>query len=207
MERLRQTQHECPIRVSDFDFILHIHLIAPPNPADFSASSPITSSGAIARDAAPLAPTKALKTEARATPHTAPLPLPIMDIVAEASKLQEAMARGAQKAQQARAPESGGDAGQSSVVTAAQADAEGEVGHGGANDATWPDVEIEAGRGDADSAARPVAGEGASGDASECPASQTEVETLVLEPPRAGVEGATEEESAPRALAAEETCV
>jgi hypothetical protein len=31
------------------------------------------------------------------------------------------------------------------------------------------------------------------------------VETLVLEPPRAGVEGVTEEESAPRASAVEET--
>ena len=33
------------------------------------------------------------------------------------------------------------------------------------------------------------------------------METLVLEPPRAGVEGVTEEESAPRAPGAEETCV
>ena len=100
MERLGQAQHERPIGVSDFDFILHIRLIGPPaNPTDFSASSPITSSGAIARDAAPLAPTKALKTGAYATPHTAPQPLPIVDIVAEAAKLQEAMARGAQKAQ------------------------------------------------------------------------------------------------------------
>ena len=38
-------------------------------------------------------------------------------------------------------------------------------------------------------------------------ASQIEVETLVLEPPRAGVECVTEEESAPRAPAVEETCV
>ena len=172
MERLGQAQHECPIRVSDFDFILHIRLIGPPNPADFSASSPITSSGAIAGDAAPLAPTKALKTGARDTPHTVPQPLPVMDIVAEAARLQEVMARGAQKAQQAQAPESRVDAGQGSAVTAAQADAEGEVDRGGANDATRPDVEVEAGRGDADSAARPVAGEGAGGDASECLASQ-----------------------------------
>jgi len=43
-------------------------------------------------------------------PHTLPQPLPIEDIVAEAAKLQEAMARGAQKAQLARVPESGGDA-------------------------------------------------------------------------------------------------
>ena len=82
-----------------------------PNPADFNVSSPITSSEAIARDAAPLATTKALKTGARATPHTAPQPLPVVDIVAEAAKLQEAMARGDQKAQQARAPESRSDAG------------------------------------------------------------------------------------------------
>ena len=83
-------------------------------------------------------------------PHSVPKPLPVVDIVAEAAKLQEAMARGAQKAQQARAPESGGDTGQSGVVTAAQADAEREVGRGGAHDATRPDVEIEASRGDAD---------------------------------------------------------
>ena len=118
----------------------------PPNPDDFSAPSPITSSGAIARDAAPLAPTKALKTGARATPHRAPQPLPVVEIVAEAAKLQEAMARGAQKAQQARAPESRGDAGQGGAITAAQADADGEVDRGGANDATWPDVEVGAGR-------------------------------------------------------------
>ena len=70
---------------------------------------------------------------------------------------------------------------------------------GGADDATRPDVEVEAGRSDADSAARPVAEEGAGGDAQEHPTSQTEVETLVPEPPRAGVEGVAEEESAPRA--------
>ena len=103
------------------------------------------------------------KTEARATPHTAPQPLPVMDIVAEAAKLQEVMTRGAQKAQQVRAPESRGDAGQGGAVTAAQADAEGEVERGGANDATRPDVEVEAGRCDADSAARPVAGKGETG--------------------------------------------
>ena len=137
--------------------------MAPPNPADFSASSPITSSGAISRDAAPLAPTKALKIGKPATPHTAPQPLPVVDIVAEAAKLQEAMARGAQKAQQARAPESRGDASQGGTVTASQADAEGEVDRGGANDATLPDVEVGAGRDDADSAAWPVAGEGETG--------------------------------------------
>ena len=72
---------------------------------------------------------------------------------------------------------------------------------------TRPDVEVEAGRGNTDSAARPVAGEGAGGDAPECPACQIEVETLVLEPPRPGVEGATEVESAPWALVVEETRV
>ena len=84
----------------------------------------------------------------------------------------------------------------------------GEAGRGGADDATRPDVGVEAGRGDADSAARPVAEEGASGDAQERPASQTEMETLVPEPPRAGVEGiAEEEESVPKAPVAEETRV
>ena len=60
-------------------------------------------------------------------PHTVPQPLPVVDRVAEAAKLQEAMARGAQRAQQTRATERGGDAGQSGVVTAAQADAEVEI--------------------------------------------------------------------------------
>ena len=54
-----------------------------------------------------------------------------MDIVAEAAKLQEAMARGAQKAQQARATGSRGDASQGSTVTAAQADVEWDVDRGG----------------------------------------------------------------------------
>ena len=108
----------------------------------------------------------------RAVAHTAPQPLPVVDIVVEAAKLQEDMARGAQKAQQARVPESRGDAGQGGAVTAARADAEGEVDRGGANDATRPDVEVEAGWGDADSAARPIPGEGAGGDAQERPASQ-----------------------------------
>ena len=90
-----------------------------------------------------------------------------------------------------------GDADQGGAVTAAQADAEWEVDRGGANDATQPDVEVGAGRGDTDSAARPVAGEGETGGgAQERPASQIGVETLVLEPPRAGVEGVAEEESA-----------
>ena len=75
-------------------------------------------------------------------------------------------------------------------------------------DAARLDVEIEAGRGDADSAAQPVAGGGAGGGAQECPASQREVETLVPEPPRAGVEGVVEEEeSAPRAPLVEEARV
>jgi hypothetical protein len=130
-----------------------------------------------------------------------------VDIVAEAAKLQEAMIRRTQRAQQARAPESKGDAGQGGSVTAAQTDTEGEVGQGGANDATRPDIEVEAGWGDADSGARLVAGEGTGRDTLERPASQTEVETLILKPPRAGVEGITEEESAPGALAMEETCV
>ena len=157
-ERHGQAQHERPVRVGDLDFILHICLINPPVLLTSTPLPQSPGSRAIAKDAAPLAPTKALKTGARAMLHTAPQPLPVVDIVAEAAKLQKAMARGAQKAQQARAPESGGDAGQSGVVTAAQDDAEGEVSRGGANDATRPDVEIEADRGDADSAAQPVAG-------------------------------------------------
>ena len=99
-----------------------------------------------------------------------------------------------------------GDAGRGGAVTAAQADAEGEVDRGGANDTTRPDVEVGVDWDDADSAARPVAGEGETGGgAQECPACQLGVETLVLEPPRARVEGVAEEESAPGAPAKEET--
>ena len=79
-------------------------------------------------------------------PHTAPQPPPVVDIVAEAAKLWEAMTRGAQAAQQARALGNGGDAGQSGVEAAAQADTVGEASRGGADDATRPDVEVEAGR-------------------------------------------------------------
>ena len=76
----------------------------------------------------------------------------------------------------------------------------------GADDTARPDAEVEAGQCDADSAAQPVAG-GAGGAAQERPASQREVETLVLEPPRAGVEGAMEEELVLRAPTVEETRV
>jgi hypothetical protein len=105
-----------------------------------------------------------------------------VDVVAEAAKLQEATARGAQKAQLARAPGSGGDAGQSGVVTVAQADAEEEVGQGGVDDAARLNVEIEAGRGDADSAAQLVAGGGAGGDAPEHPVGRREEETPTPSP-------------------------
>jgi len=47
---------------------------------------------AVAKDAAPLVPAKVLKTGARAMPHSAPQPLPVVDIVAEAAKLREATA-------------------------------------------------------------------------------------------------------------------
>jgi hypothetical protein len=54
-------------------------------------------------DAVQLSPAKALKTRAGSTPHTVPQPLPAVDLVAAAAKLREAMARGAQAAQQAQA--------------------------------------------------------------------------------------------------------
>ncbi|XP_039778444.1 uncharacterized protein LOC120645766 [Panicum virgatum] len=164
-------------------------------------------SGAVAKDAAPLAPVKALKTGARAIPHMAPQPLPVVDIVAEAAKLQAAMAQGTQAAQQALAPGNGGDAGQSGAETAAPADAMGEAGRGGADDAARPVVEAEVGWTGADSTAWPVAEEGSGGGAQERPASQTEAETLVPGPPGAGVEGAAEEKLAPRAPVAEEARV
>ena len=82
----------------------------------------------------------------------------------------------------------------------------GEAGRGGADGAARPDVEAEVGRSGADSAARPVAEEGSGGGAQEHPTSQAEVETLIPEPPRAGVEGFAEE-SAQRAPMVEETRV
>ena len=127
-----------------------------PNPANLSLPSPISSSRVVAKDAAPLAPTKALKTGARATPHSAPQPPPVVDIVAEAAKLREAMARGAQAAQQARVQEEEGDVGQRGAEAAAQADDAEETGRGSADGATRPDIEDEVGQGDAASAARPV---------------------------------------------------
>jgi len=136
---------------------LWLYLLCPfdrsPNPTNLSPPSPISSSGTVAKDAAPLAPTKALKTGVRATPHSAPQPLPVVDIVAEAAKLREALARGAQPAQQARAPGNGGDAGQSGAEATAPVDAVGEAGRGGADDAARLVVEAEVGRSGADSAA------------------------------------------------------
>ena len=69
---------------------------------------------ATSKHSARLAPTKALKTGAHATPHSVLQPPIRVDPVleAEAVKLREAVARGAQEAQLARALESGGDAGQ-----------------------------------------------------------------------------------------------
>ena len=102
---------------------------------------------------AQLALTKALKTRAHATPHTAPQPLHVVDIVAEAAKLQEAMARRTLESQLARAWESGGDAGQSGTTEAARADTEDDAGRGGVGGAAQ--LEVEAGRGGADAAAQP----------------------------------------------------
>src|SRR6185437_10029052 len=161
--------------------------------------SSISSPGAVAKDAVQLAPTKALKTGARSTPHTALQPLPAVDLVAEAAKLREAMARGAQAAQQARAQEEEGDVSRSGAEAAAQADDAEETGRGGADGAARPNVEVEAGQGDAASAARPDTGGETGGGAQERPADQAEEETLVLEPLRAEGEGVTEEETALRA--------
>ncbi|XP_039778502.1 uncharacterized protein LOC120645836 [Panicum virgatum] len=130
-------------------------------------------SRAIARDAAQLAPTKTLKTGAHATSHTAPQPPIGVDpaLEAGAEKLREAMARGAL--------ESGGDAGQSGIVTAAGADAKEEVSRGGADDATRLNIEIEAGWGDADSVAHPE---------ESAPRAPAVEETCVPKPARAGDE-------------------
>ena len=72
--------------------------------------------------------------------HTAPQPLPVVDIVAEAAKLRAAMARGTQAAQQALALGNGGDIGQSGAEATAPVDAAGEAGWGGANGAALPDI-------------------------------------------------------------------
>jgi len=154
--------------------------------------SSIFSLGAVPKDAVQLAPAKALKTRARSTPHTAPQPLPAVDLVAEAAKLRAAVARGAQAAQQAQVQEEG-DAGQSGAEAAAQPDDAEETGRGGAGGAARAVVEVEAGQGDAASAARPDTGGETGGEAQERPADHVEEETLVLEPLRAEVEGVAEE--------------
>ena len=74
-------------------------------------------------------------------PHTAPQPLPVIDIVAEAVKLRVAMARGTQAAQQALATGYGGDAGQSGAEATAPVYATGDAGRGGADDAARPVIE------------------------------------------------------------------
>ena len=105
------------------------------------------------------------------------------------------MARGAQAVQQARAQEDGGGVGQSGAEAAAPADAVEETGRGNADGAARPDVEVGVGQGDTASAARPDTGGETGGGAQERPADHVEVETLVLEPLRAEVEGVAEEET------------
>ena len=80
---------------------------------------------ATTKDAALLAPTKAFKTGAHATPHSVPQPPTGGDpaLEAEAAKLRDAVAREALSAQQARAREGKDDAGQSDAAAAARADA------------------------------------------------------------------------------------
>ena len=158
----------------------------------------ISSPGAIPKDAVQLASAKALKTGARSTPHTAPQPLPAVDLEAAAARLHEAMARGAQAAQQARAQEKC-DAGKSGAEAAAlAADAE-ETGQGGVDGAALAVTGVEAGQGNAASAARPDTGGETGGGAQERPADRVEEETLVFEPQRAEGEGVAEEEMAQEA--------
>ena len=125
----------------------------------------------------------------------APQPLPAVDLVVEAAKLREAVARGAKAAQQARAQEEG-DFSRSGAEAAAQADNAEETGRGGADGVARPDIEVEVGQGDAASAVRPVTEGETSGGAQERPTDHVEAETLVLEPPRAEVESVAEEETA-----------
>jgi len=163
----------------DFSILLNLRLL-------------FSSSGAVPKDAVRLAPAQALKTGSRSTPHTAPQPQPAVDLEAAAARLREAMARGAQAAQQARAQEEG-DAGQSGAEAAAQAADTEETGQGGAGGVAQAVIGVAVSQGDADSAARPVTEGETGGDAQERPASQAAEETLVFEPPRAEGEGLTED--------------
>src|SRR6185312_9177835 len=104
-KRYEKAEYERSIRVSRLGLFFCCLFGRFLDPVVLSFCSLISSPGAIAKDAVQLAPTKALNTGARSTPHTAPQPLPTVDLVAEAAKLREAMARGAQAAQQARAQE------------------------------------------------------------------------------------------------------
>ena len=165
------------------------------DPVVLNSCSLISSPGAVPKDAVQLAPAKALKTGAHSTPHTAPQPLPAVDLEAAAARLREAMARGAQAAQQARAQEEG-DAGQSGAEAAAQAADAEEAFQGGVDGAALAVTEVEAGQGNAASAARPDIGGETVGSAQERPADRVEEETLVFKPSRAEGEGVAEEETA-----------
>jgi hypothetical protein len=174
----------------DFSVLLNLHLL-------------ISSPGAVPKDAVQLAPAKALKTGARSTPHTAPQPQPAVDLEAAAARLREAVARGAQAAQQARAQEEEGDAGHRGAEAAAQAaDAGKEAGQGSVSGAAQAAIEVEAGQGDAASAARPDTEGETGGGAQERPANRVE-ETLIFEPSRAEGGGVEEEGTAQEAPAVE----
>src|SRR6185369_3018152 len=120
----------------NFSILLNLRLLIP-------------SPGAVPKDAVRLAPAKALKTGARSTPHTAMQPQPAVDLEAAAARLREAMARGTQAAQQARAQEEG-DAGQSGAgqrgaEAAAQVANAEEIGQGGVGGAAQATIDVEAG--------------------------------------------------------------
>ncbi|XP_039822813.1 myristoylated alanine-rich C-kinase substrate-like [Panicum virgatum] len=183
------------------------------SPVDSLLSPAWSSHRAATKDSVHLALTKALKNRARAMPHSAPQPPSggSQTLEAAAATFREAVARGAQLAQKARAQEGENDADQSGAAAAARADAEEEASQGGMEDTARPDAEVEPGQGDAEDAARPEAGDnagrGGPGDAAqpgaargggetgrnalEHPTSQEKGETLAPEPTRAGVEGTT----------------
>ena len=91
-KRHEEAEHERSIRVSR----LGIHLCCVfdqfLNPVVLSFCSSVSIPGAVAKDAVQLALTMTLKTGVRSTPHTAPQPLPNVDLMAEVAKLREAMA-------------------------------------------------------------------------------------------------------------------
>jgi len=140
--------------------------------------------------AAPLAPTKALKSGASSTPRTvAQSPTGGPQTAETVARYRDTIARGDTAAQ---VQEDTSDAGRSSVADAARPGVEGEADRGSMEGAARSDAGEDAGRGGAEHATRPDVEEGGETgrDASEHLASQVEGEVFAPEPARAGNEEA-----------------